>query len=118
MHDEESLIEAVKQVNVVICAVNSKQVLDQKPLISAIKKAGCIEVILHLKIYFIFSFYIVLSLYFCTFVDDVVCFMFQYALTELSSSKDSKLNSMLSNLLLLPQITSYCYTVNKKHTSA
>ncbi|GJU37923.1 probable pinoresinol-lariciresinol reductase 3 [Tanacetum coccineum] len=43
LHDEESLIEAVKQVNVVICAVNSKQVLDQKPLISVIKKAGCIE---------------------------------------------------------------------------
>ncbi|PWA61456.1 nmrA-like negative transcriptional regulator family protein [Artemisia annua] len=43
LHDEESLFEAVKQVNVVICAVNSKQVLDQKPLISAIKKAGCIE---------------------------------------------------------------------------
>ncbi|KAI3674437.1 hypothetical protein L2E82_52261 [Cichorium intybus] len=43
LHDEGSLMEAVKQVNVVICAVNSKQVLDQKPLISAIKKAGCIK---------------------------------------------------------------------------
>lgn len=49
LHDEGSLIEAIKQVNVVICAVNSKQVLDQKPLISAIKKAGCIEVVLLLK---------------------------------------------------------------------
>ncbi|CAI9286747.1 unnamed protein product [Lactuca saligna] len=43
LHDEGSLIEAIKQVKVVICAVNSKQVLDQKPLISAITKAGCIE---------------------------------------------------------------------------
>ncbi|KAI3737457.1 hypothetical protein L2E82_27460 [Cichorium intybus] len=43
LHDEGSLVEAVKQVNVVICAVNSKQVLDQEPLISAIKKDGCIK---------------------------------------------------------------------------
>lgn len=44
MHDdEESLIEALKQVDVVICAVASKQVHDQKPLISAIKRAGCIK---------------------------------------------------------------------------
>ncbi|KAI3774791.1 hypothetical protein L1987_49353 [Smallanthus sonchifolius] len=43
LHDEGSLVEAIKQVKIVICAVNSKQVLDQKPLISAIKKAGCIE---------------------------------------------------------------------------
>nr|XP_043623176.1 probable pinoresinol-lariciresinol reductase 3 isoform X2 [Erigeron canadensis] len=43
LHDEKSLVEALKQVNVVICTVNSKQVLDQKPLISAIKKVGCIE---------------------------------------------------------------------------
>ncbi|KAJ9537801.1 hypothetical protein OSB04_030534 [Centaurea solstitialis] len=43
LHDEGSLIEALKRVNVVICAVNSKQALDQKPLIAAIKQAGCIE---------------------------------------------------------------------------
>ncbi|KAF5787444.1 putative 2'-hydroxyisoflavone reductase [Helianthus annuus] len=43
LHDEGSLVEAIKQVKVVICAVNSKQVLDQKPLISAIKKTGCIQ---------------------------------------------------------------------------
>lgn len=43
LHDEASLVEALKQVNVVICAVHAKQVLDQKPLISAIKQAGCIE---------------------------------------------------------------------------
>ncbi|KAJ0744560.1 putative 2'-hydroxyisoflavone reductase [Helianthus annuus] len=43
LHDEGSLVEAIKQVKVVICAVNSKQVLDQKPLISTIKKTGCIQ---------------------------------------------------------------------------
>ncbi|XP_076897516.1 putative pinoresinol-lariciresinol reductase 3 [Bidens hawaiensis] len=43
LHDEGSLVEALKQVKVVICAVNSRQVLDQKPLVSAIKKAGCIQ---------------------------------------------------------------------------
>ncbi|KAK6159486.1 hypothetical protein DH2020_006800 [Rehmannia glutinosa] len=40
---EESLIEALKQVDVVICAVSSKQVLDQKSLVAAIKRAGCIK---------------------------------------------------------------------------
>lgn len=35
----------MKQVDAVICAVSSKQVLDQKPVIKAIKLAGCIKVI-------------------------------------------------------------------------
>ncbi|KAI8554263.1 hypothetical protein RHMOL_Rhmol05G0084500 [Rhododendron molle] len=43
LQDETSLIEAIKQVDVVICAVSSKQVLDQKLLIAAIKQAGCIK---------------------------------------------------------------------------
>ncbi|XP_034680619.1 probable pinoresinol-lariciresinol reductase 3 isoform X2 [Vitis riparia] len=45
IEDESSLVEAMKQVDVVICAVSSKQVLDQKPVIKAIKRAGCIKVI-------------------------------------------------------------------------
>nr|GMC85385.1 probable pinoresinol-lariciresinol reductase 3 [Ipomoea batatas] len=43
LQDEESLIEAIKQVDVVICAVSSKQVPEQKLLIPAIKKAGCVK---------------------------------------------------------------------------
>lgn len=43
LQDESSLIEAIKLVDVVICAVSSKQVLEQKLLISAIKQAGCIK---------------------------------------------------------------------------
>ncbi|KAJ7978352.1 Isoflavone reductase family protein [Quillaja saponaria] len=43
LEDELSLLEAIKQVDVVICAVSSKQVLDQKLLIRAIKQAGCIK---------------------------------------------------------------------------
>ncbi|KAJ4716525.1 putative Isoflavone reductase [Melia azedarach] len=43
LEDEESLIKAVKQVDVVICAIPSKQVLDQKLLIRVIKNAGCIK---------------------------------------------------------------------------
>ncbi|XP_031126676.1 probable pinoresinol-lariciresinol reductase 3 [Ipomoea triloba] len=39
LQDEESLIEAIKRVDVVICAVSSKQVPEQKLLIPAIKKA-------------------------------------------------------------------------------
>lgn len=45
MEDEESLMEAVKQVDVVICSIPSKQVLDQKLLIRVIEEAGCIKVI-------------------------------------------------------------------------
>ncbi|XP_051148210.1 probable pinoresinol-lariciresinol reductase 3 [Andrographis paniculata] len=43
LQEEDGLIEALKQVDVVICAVASAQVLDQKLLISAIKRAGCIK---------------------------------------------------------------------------
>ncbi|KAL5207119.1 hypothetical protein ABZP36_031554 [Zizania latifolia] len=38
-----SLLEAVRQVDVVICAVPTKQALEQKPLIRAIKEAGCVK---------------------------------------------------------------------------
>ncbi|RWR82417.1 Isoflavone reductase-like protein IRL [Cinnamomum micranthum f. kanehirae] len=43
LQDQATLIEAIKQVDVVICAVSSNQVLDQKLLIQAIKEVGCIK---------------------------------------------------------------------------
>ncbi|XP_052195336.1 probable pinoresinol-lariciresinol reductase 3 isoform X2 [Diospyros lotus] len=43
LEDQISLVEAVRQVDVVICAVASRQVLDQKPLIAAIKEAGGVK---------------------------------------------------------------------------
>ncbi|GER50355.1 isoflavone reductase [Striga asiatica] len=43
LQDEEILMEALGKVDVVICSVAAKQVLDQKPLIAAIKRAGCIK---------------------------------------------------------------------------
>ncbi|GFY89928.1 NmrA-like negative transcriptional regulator family protein [Actinidia rufa] len=43
LQDEMTLIEAIKQVDVVICAVSSNQVLGQKLLIAAIKQTGCIK---------------------------------------------------------------------------
>ncbi|KAF5745721.1 hypothetical protein HS088_TW07G01313 [Tripterygium wilfordii] len=43
LQDEESLIEALKQVDVVICAIPSKQVLEQELLIKVIKEVGCIK---------------------------------------------------------------------------
>ncbi|XP_010906347.1 probable pinoresinol-lariciresinol reductase 3 isoform X2 [Elaeis guineensis] len=43
LQDFQSLLEAVKQVDVVICAVPSNQTLNQKLLIQAIKEAGCIK---------------------------------------------------------------------------
>ncbi|XP_022986573.1 probable pinoresinol-lariciresinol reductase 3 [Cucurbita maxima] len=43
LDDEASLMEAVNQVDVVICAVSSKQALDQKLLIQIIKQNGSIK---------------------------------------------------------------------------
>jgi hypothetical protein len=45
LQDEASLIEAVKLVDVVICAVSAKQTLQQKLLIRVIKQLGSIKVI-------------------------------------------------------------------------
>ncbi|KAK3155031.1 hypothetical protein QOZ80_2BG0197950 [Eleusine coracana subsp. coracana] len=43
LEDYPSLLEAVRQVDVVICAVPTKQALEQKALIRAIKEAGCVK---------------------------------------------------------------------------
>ncbi|PAN07804.1 hypothetical protein PAHAL_1G363900 [Panicum hallii] len=43
LEDYQSLLKAVRQVDVVICAVPTKQALEQKPLIRAIKEAGCVK---------------------------------------------------------------------------
>ncbi|KAF1001883.1 hypothetical protein AG4045_026101 [Apium graveolens] len=43
LQDEESLVEAVKLVDVVICAVSSKQALDQKLLVQVIKNLGSVK---------------------------------------------------------------------------
>ncbi|KAJ6795629.1 putative pinoresinol-lariciresinol reductase 3 isoform X2 [Iris pallida] len=43
LNDYESLVDAVKRVDAVICAVPSKQVMEQKLLVRAIKEAGCIK---------------------------------------------------------------------------
>jgi len=45
LEDEASLVEAVKLVDVVICAVSAKQTLQQKLLIRVIKQLGSIKVI-------------------------------------------------------------------------
>lgn len=44
MEDEGSLAEAVSKVDVVISAIPSKHVLDQKLLVRVIKQAGSIKV--------------------------------------------------------------------------
>ncbi|XP_057456415.1 probable pinoresinol-lariciresinol reductase 3 isoform X2 [Lotus japonicus] len=43
LQDEASIVDAVKLVDVVICAVSSKQTLDQKLLIRVIKQLGTIK---------------------------------------------------------------------------
>ncbi|KAJ6346011.1 hypothetical protein OIU78_008625 [Salix suchowensis] len=43
LEDEKSLLEAVKQVEVVICSIPSKHVLEQMVLVRVIKEAGCIK---------------------------------------------------------------------------
>ncbi|KAG4386745.1 hypothetical protein GLYMA_11G116900v4 [Glycine max] len=44
LEDEASIAEAVRLVDVVICAVSAKQTLHQKLLIRVIKQAGSIKV--------------------------------------------------------------------------
>ena len=44
LHDHESLVKAIKQVDVVISAVGSEQTSDQVKIIAAIKEAGNIKV--------------------------------------------------------------------------
>nr|CAB3447652.1 unnamed protein product [Digitaria exilis] len=43
LEDYQSLLRAVRQVDIVICSVPTKQALEQKPLIRAIKEAGCVK---------------------------------------------------------------------------
>jgi hypothetical protein len=65
LQDETSLIEAVKLVDVVICAVSAKQTLQQKLLIRVIKQLGSIKVIhsIHIaKIYVFFFLFNVVEL--------------------------------------------------------
>ena len=52
LEDYQSLLKAVRQVDVVICAVPTKQALEQKPLIWAIKEAGCVKVSLQAIMHF------------------------------------------------------------------
>lgn len=44
LNDHESLVKAIKQVDVVISTVGSMQVADQVKIIAAIKEAGNIKV--------------------------------------------------------------------------
>jgi hypothetical protein len=44
LDDYQSVLEAVWQVNVVICAVPTKQALEQKTMIRDTKEAGCVMV--------------------------------------------------------------------------
>jgi len=44
LNDHESLVKAIKQVDVVISTVGSMQILDQTKIISAIKEAGNVKV--------------------------------------------------------------------------
>ena len=57
LYDHESLLKAIKQVDVVISTVGRTQLADQVKIIAAIKEAGNIKVMkLNLKIW---SFYFV-----------------------------------------------------------
>ena len=44
VNDHESLVKAIKKVDVVISSIGSMQILDQTKIISAIKEAGNVKV--------------------------------------------------------------------------
>lgn len=50
MNDHDSLLSAIKQVDVVISTVGSLQIADQYKIIAAIKEAGNVKVIIVLPI--------------------------------------------------------------------
>lgn len=54
LEDYQSLLRAVRRVDIVICVVPTKQALEQKLLVRAIKEAGCVKVslraIMHLHL--------------------------------------------------------------------
>ena len=60
LYDHESLVKAIKEVDVVISTVGHDQLPDQCTLISAIKEVGHIKVI---HIYIIWSFLFLISLF-------------------------------------------------------
>lgn len=64
LYDHESLVKAIKEVDVVISTVGHDQLADQSTLISAIKEVGHIKVI-HTYIYYILDlfFFLFLSLF-------------------------------------------------------
>ena len=47
MYDHESLVKAIKQVDVVISTVGHGQLVDQDKIIAAIKEAGNVKVKVH-----------------------------------------------------------------------
>ena len=51
LHDHESLVKAIKQVDVVISAVTFGQILDQSKILDAIKEAGNVKVRLYFPIF-------------------------------------------------------------------
>ena len=53
LFDHESLVKAIKAVDVVISTVGSHQIADQTNIIAAIKEAGNVKVIKIYKIYLI-----------------------------------------------------------------
>ena len=54
LYDHESLVKAIKQVDVVISSVGHMQLADQVKIIVAIKEAGNVQVIVSQLIYSIF----------------------------------------------------------------
>lgn len=51
LYDHESLVKAIKQVDVVISTVGHLQIGDQVKIIAAIKEAGNVKVGTHVYIY-------------------------------------------------------------------
>ncbi|KAK6245426.1 NmrA-like domain - like 10 [Theobroma cacao] len=53
LYDHESLVKAIKQVDVVISAVGHMQIADQVKIIAAIKEAGNVKLLYILKVWFL-----------------------------------------------------------------
>lgn len=56
LYDHQSLVNAIKQVDVVISTVARSLLADQDNIISAIKQAGNVKVLSHYSLLYIFHY--------------------------------------------------------------
>lgn len=74
LYNHDSLVKAIKEVDVVISTVGAGQLADQEKLIAAIKEAGNVKVIIIIVLYSLINmseyyFMLILIMGFCVYIE-------------------------------------------------